>query len=136
MKAIDLRVREETLALTRALALQRGVERAALLRDALEVGMLLIAASGPPAAHDPADTYGILAGWRLAQLLRPRLAPALDFLSRYSATPVVTLPPTGLPPAPPAAPQPVQPVPERFTLDVNLTRTLDAFGVGALGDDE
>jgi hypothetical protein len=50
MKAIDLRVREEMLALAQALCMQRTLERAALLREALEVGLLLLAASGPPAA--------------------------------------------------------------------------------------
>jgi hypothetical protein len=36
MKAIDLRVREETLAFAHALCSQRGLERAALLREALD----------------------------------------------------------------------------------------------------
>src|SRR5215470_12321317 len=92
MKTIDLRVREELLALAQALCVQRNLERAALLREALEVGLLLLAASGPPTADEPPDTYGTVAGMRLAQLLRPRLAPALDFRGHYSATPLVTLP--------------------------------------------
>ncbi len=62
MKAIDLRVCEEMLVLAQALCMQRTLERAGLLREALEVGLLLLAASGPPAADGPADTYGTLAG--------------------------------------------------------------------------
>jgi hypothetical protein len=46
MKAIDLRVTAETLDLAQALAEQRGGGRADLLREALNIGMLVIAASG------------------------------------------------------------------------------------------
>jgi hypothetical protein len=132
MKAIDLRVREEILAQAQALCAQRSLERAALLREALEVGLLLLAASGPPAAGSPAETYGTLAGVRLAQLLRPRLAPALDLVSRYSATPLAALPPS---PCTPAPAQHAQPAPDGFPMDGAVSRALDAFGVGALGDD-
>jgi hypothetical protein len=135
MKAIDLRVREDTLALARALCVQRNLERAALLREALEVGLLLLAASGPPAAGEPPDTYGTVAGLRLAQLLRPRLAPALDFLSHHSATPLATLPAS---PRTSTATPPLQQVlsgVHQFPLDDAVSDVLDAFGVGALGDD-
>jgi hypothetical protein len=54
MKPINLRVRGETLELADALVAQRGLNRAALLREALEVGMLVIAASGPPAEYSAA----------------------------------------------------------------------------------
>jgi hypothetical protein len=57
MKAIDLRIREETLALARALCVQRTLERAALLREALELGLLLLAANG---SH--AGSVGVRAG--------------------------------------------------------------------------
>ena len=135
MKAIDLRVREELLALAQALCVQRNLERAALLREALEVGLLLLAASGPPAADAPPDTYGTLAGVRLTQLLRPRLAPALDFLSHHSALPLVTLPvsPHTSTVSPPL--QQVLPGMDRPPLDGMVSDALDAFGVGALGDD-
>ncbi len=49
MKAIDLRVTAETLDLAQALVAQRGGGRADLLRAAVDIGMLVIAASGPPA---------------------------------------------------------------------------------------
>jgi hypothetical protein len=132
VKAIDLRAREETLALACALSAQRNLERAALLREALEVGLQLLAASGPPATGEPPETYGTLPGIRLAQLLRPRLAPVLDFLSRYDATPLATLPasPSRLAPA-----QHAQPAADGFPMDGAVGRALDAFGVGALGDD-
>jgi hypothetical protein len=42
MKAINLRVREETLEQAQALIEQRGLERAELLREALDVGILEI----------------------------------------------------------------------------------------------
>jgi hypothetical protein len=134
MKAIDLRVREETLALARALCEQRNLERAALLREGLEVGLLLLAASGPPAAVSETETYGTLAGLRLAQLLRPRLAPVVDFLSRYGATPLA-LPPSPRPPITPAPAQHVRSAPDGFAVDDAVRGTLDAFGVGALGDE-
>jgi hypothetical protein len=88
MKAINLRVRTETLELAHALVEQRGLDRADLLRDALDVGMLIVAASGPPAERSAADMYGQLTGLRLAQRLRPCVATLLDFLSRYDAVPV------------------------------------------------
>jgi hypothetical protein len=132
MKAIDLRVREEMLALAQALCVQRSLERAALLREALSVGLLLLAASGPPAADDPPDIYGTLPGVRLAQLLRPQLAPVLDLLNRYGATPLAALPTA---PHTPAPAQPMPPAPDEFSLDEAVRGALDAFGVGALGDD-
>jgi hypothetical protein len=134
MKAIDLRVREETLTLARALTTQRGLERAALLREALELGVLLIAASGPPAEDGPTETYGTLPGPRLAQVLRPRVVPVLDFLSRYSAAPlVVPLPPVPAPTGPALA-QHAGWVDIALPVDDTVNDALDAFGVGALGD--
>jgi hypothetical protein len=133
MKAIDLRVREEMLALAHALCAQRGLERAALLRDALEVGLLLIAASGPPAADDPSDTHGTLTAPRLAQQLRPRLVPALDFLSRYGATPLITAL-TAPPSAPPAVARDARPISAAIAVDAAIHDALDSFGIGALGD--
>jgi hypothetical protein len=67
MKAIDLRVTAETLDLAQALIAQRGGGRADLLRAALDIGMLVIAASGPPAEHSATEVYGTLTGVRLAQ---------------------------------------------------------------------
>jgi|tagenome__1003787_1003787.scaffolds.fasta_scaffold19393479_2 hypothetical protein len=91
MKAIDLRVRAETLDLARALAEQRGGGRADLLREALDIGMLVIAASGPPAEHSASEVYGTLTGVRLAQRLRPCVATLLDFLHRYGAAPLTIM---------------------------------------------
>jgi hypothetical protein len=134
MKAIDLRVREETLALARALCDQRALERAALLREALDVGLLLLAASGPPVADDPTDIYGTLTASRLTQLLRPRLAPALDFLSRYGAAPHI-----GSYAAPPAVTPPVASDPRprgpAFSVDNAIDDVLDSFGIDLLGED-
>ena len=132
MQAINLRVREETLALARALRAQRGLERAALLREALELGMLLIAASGPPAEDGAADRYGTLAGLHLAQRLRPRIAPIMDFLSRYGATPLAVIPAVAAAPVAPA--QMARPGHRGFAVDHSVNDALDAFGVGALGD--
>jgi hypothetical protein len=132
MQAINLRVRDETLALARALTAQRGVERATLLREALEIGMLLIAASGPPADDGAADRYGTLAGQHLAQRLRPRIAPILDFLSRYGATPLAAMPAVVAAPAAPA--QIVRPEQRDLAVDRTVNDALDAFGIGALGD--
>jgi hypothetical protein len=133
MRAIDLRVREETLNLAGALVLQRGLERAALLREALEVGLLLIAASGPPAASGAADTYGTLAAVRLAQLLRPRLAPILDFLNHYGALPQLSAfaAASTLTPPPPADLRPVGGI---VAVDPTIQDTLDSFGIDALGE--
>jgi hypothetical protein len=126
MKPIDLRVREDTLALTHALCLQRHLERAALLREALDIGLLMLAASGPPAADEPPDTYGTLSSVRLTQLLRPRLPPVLDFLSRYDALPLVAL-------SPPL--QPRQAASAGLSVDAAVGDALDAFGISALGDE-
>src|SRR5438045_3833011 len=129
MKAIDLRVRAEMLTLAQALVDQRALERATLLREALEVGLLLLAASGPPAMDGAADRYGTLPGPRLAQRLRPRIAPVLDFLGRYSATPL-TVSLAALPASPPVPPtadtrRVLGPIP----LDAAVNGALDAFGV-------
>jgi hypothetical protein len=132
MRAINLRVREETLVLARALTAQRGLERAALLREALELGMLLIAASGPPAEDGAADHYGTLAGLHLAQRLRPRIASVVDFLSRYGATPLAAM--SAVPQAPAAPDQHVRPGHGGLAVDDSVNDALDAFGVGALGD--
>jgi hypothetical protein len=67
------------------------MDRADLLREALDVGMLVVAASGPPAEHETADMYGTLTGLRLAQRLCPCVATLLDFLSRYDAAPIHVL---------------------------------------------
>jgi hypothetical protein len=133
MKAIDLRVREETLALARALCSQRALERAALLREALEVGLLLLAASGPPDADDRIDMYGTLTGSRLTQLLRPRVAPALDFLNRYGAAPHIAIyaaPPAVTPPQP-SHPRSIGPA---LTADSAIDDVLDSFGIDPLGE--
>jgi hypothetical protein len=71
MKPINLRVREETVELADTLVAQRGLNRAGILREALEVGMFVIAASGTPAEHSASDIYGTLSGLRLSQRLRP-----------------------------------------------------------------
>ena len=134
MHAINLRVREETLALARALTAQRGLERAALLREALEIGMLLIAASVPPAEDGAIHIYGTLQGSRLAQHLRARIAPIVDFLSRYGATPLAGMPTVVAAPAMPA--QTVRPEQRGLAVDRTVNDALDAFGVGALGDGE
>ena len=134
MKAINLRVREETLDLADALMRQRGQDRADVLRAAFDVGMLLIAASGPPAEDGTADTYGTLPGSRLAQRLRPRIAPVLDFLSRYDAAPRLVAhaePPT---PATSPPPQATSRCNGTFAVDDTVGGTLDAFGARALGD--
>jgi hypothetical protein len=101
MKAIDLRVREETLNLTHALVVQRGLERATLLREALDIGMMIIAASGATADQSASDVYETLTGVRLAQCLRPCAAALLDFLGRYGAAPLMILPAPSPAPTPP-----------------------------------
>jgi hypothetical protein len=135
MKAIDLRVRAETLELAHALVEQRGLERAALLREALEVGMLLLAASGAPAEDGAADQYGTLTGSRLAQRLRPRLAAVLDFLCRYSAAPltvsIAALPTSQLAPLT----QDTRQAPGPIRIDAVVNGALEGFGVDALGED-
>jgi hypothetical protein len=134
MKPINLRVRDETLELADALVAQRGLNRASILREALEVGMLVIAASGPPAEHSMSDMYGTLSGVRLAQRLRPCVVALLDFLSRYSAVPLSAVPaPTHIP-APSLAVQSAQRNQSTISLDNAVNDALDAFGVGALGD--
>jgi hypothetical protein len=134
MKPINLRVRAETLELADALVAQRGLNRAGLLREALEVGMLVIAASGPPAEHSASDLYGTLSGLRLSQRLRPCVVALLDFLNRYGATPLSMVPaPSRIPVPPPAAQNPPQ-MHGAIPLDKAVNDALDAFGVGALGD--
>jgi hypothetical protein len=130
MRAIDLRIREETLAQAQELCSQRGLERAALLREAIEVGLLVLAASGPPADELP-ERYGALSGVRLAQLVRPRIAPVLDFLSRYGATPafVTTANSSAL------AVHATDTAPAELTVDDAIHAALANFGVGALGYD-
>jgi hypothetical protein len=134
MKPINLRVREETLELADALVAQRGLNRAGILREALEVGMLVIAASGPPAEHSAIDVYGSLSGLRLAQRQRPCVVALLDFLSRYGAAPPGALPAPSLIPPPPLAAQSAQRIQSTISLDNAVNDALDAFGVGALGD--
>ena len=134
MKPINLRVRQEMLELADALVAQRRLNRAALLREALQVGMLVIAASRPPAEHSASDLYGTLSGLRLAQRLRPYVVALLDFLGRYSTVPLSAVPaPTHTP-----APAPTTHNPQRIhgtiPLDNTLNDALDVFGVGALGD--
>jgi len=133
MKAIDLRVHAETLDLAQALAEQRGGGRADLLRKALDIGMLVIAASGPPAEDSATEVYGTLTGVRLAQRLRPCVATLMDFLSRYGSTPV-----TILAASPAAPPQVHDPLPRHSALAVDnaINAALDAFGVGTLSDSE
>jgi hypothetical protein len=136
MKAIDLRVRAETLDLARALAEQRGGGRADLLREALDIGMLVIAASGPPAEHSATEVYGTLTGVRLAQRLRPCVAALMDFLSRYGAAPAIII--ASSPPAP-VSPLHVRDTPQTSStlrVDSAVNAALDAFGVGTLGETE
>jgi hypothetical protein len=136
MKAIDLRVRAETLDLAQALAEQRGGGRADLLRAALDIGILVISAGGPPAEHSATELYGTLTGVRLAQRLRPCVATLMDFLSRYGAAPVTTLPASPCVTAPPPQSRDTlkthSPIPASNTVNA----ALDAFGVGTLGDIE
>jgi hypothetical protein len=134
MKPINLRVRAETLELARALVEQRGLDRADVLREALDIGMLVIAASGPPAEHSASDVYGTLSGLRLAQHLRPSVAALLDFLSRYGAAPLHILPASSLISAPPRPAQRVAPLNSALPVDNAVNDALDAFGVGALGE--
>jgi hypothetical protein len=136
MKAIDLRVREETLELARALVAQRGLDRAALLREALDIGMLIIAASGPPAEDSATEVYGTLTGVRLAQHLRPCGAALLDFLSRYGAAPLTILPAPSPAPAPPLPARNPPRSPSAIPIDNAVNNALDAFGVGTLGGTE
>jgi hypothetical protein len=136
MKAIDLRVRAETLALAQALAEQRGDGRADLLREALDVGMFVIAASGPPAEQRTTEVYGTLTGVRLAQHLRPHVAALLDFLSRYSAAPVTIMAAVPSIPLPPAHSRNTSPTHAAIPVDTEVNAALDAFGVGTLGDIE
>lgn len=130
MKPLDLRVREEELALAAALCIQRGLERASLLRDAMALGLLLLAASGPPAADGPSDVYGTLTGLRLAQLLRPRLVAALDFVQRYDPAPLVF---GSLHTTAPAR-SPALPRHGLSAVDTAMDGTLESFGIGALGE--
>jgi hypothetical protein len=134
MKAIDLRVRAETLDLAQALAEQRGDGRADLLREALDIGMLIIAASGPPAEQSTTEVYGTLTGVRLAQRLRPCVATLMDFLSRYGAAPVTIF--AASPAAPVPSPQVHEPSQTHSALRVDsaVNAALDAFGVGTLGE--
>jgi hypothetical protein len=131
MKAINLRVRTETLEQAQALVEQRGLDRADLLREALDVGMLIVAASGPPAEHGATDVYGALTGVRLAQRLRPCVATLLDFLSRYSAVPVNVVP---VPSSSALSSLTVQQAHGAIPVNNAVNDALDAFGVGALGD--
>lgn len=134
MKPINLRVREETLELADALVTQRALSRAALLREALEIGMLVIATSGPPAEHSATDLYGTLNGLRLAQRLRPLVAALLDFLSRYGAAPLNTMTAPSHMSAPSPAAQTTLQIRGAIPFDKAVDDTLDAFGVGTLGD--
>ena len=134
MKPINLRVRDETLELADALLAQRALSRAALLREALEVGMLVIAASGPPAEHSTSDAYGTLSGLRLAQRLRPNVVALLDFLSRYGAAPLNAMPAPSHMSVPSPAAQTTLQIRGAIPLDKAVDDALDAFGVGALGD--
>jgi hypothetical protein len=131
MQAINVRVRSETLALVQSLVRQRGIERADLLREALHIGLHILAASGPPAADAADDTYGTLSGLRQAQSLRPRIAVVLDFLSRYGATPAIG---ASVPVAVPIVAAASQTASARVR-DAAVQSALDGFGVGALGDD-
>ena len=133
-----MRVHAETLDLAQALAEQRGGGRAELLRAALDIVMLIIAASGPPAEQRATEVYGTLTGVRLAQRLRPSIATVLDFLSRYSAAPVTIV---AASPAAPTLPQHTQDPTQTHSalsllVDNAVNAALDAFGVGTLGDTE
>jgi hypothetical protein len=134
MKAINLRVRAETLEQAHALLDQRGLDRADLLREALDVGMLIVAASGPPAEHGATDVYGELTGVRLAQRLRPCVATLLDFLSRYGAAPVSIVPMPSSSATSSLAVQNTQKTRSAIPVNGAVNDALDAFGVGALGD--
>jgi hypothetical protein len=134
LKAINLRVRAETLEQAHALVEQRGLDRADLLREALDVGMLIVAASGPPAEHGATDVYGELTGVRLAQRLRPCVATLLDFLSRYDAASIHVL-------SAPTSASGVSQVTQNarqghstIPVDNAVNDALDAFGVEALGN--
>ena len=136
MRAINLRVHAETLDLAQALVAQRAGGRADLLRAALEIGMLVIAASGPPAEHSATELYGTLTGVRLAQRLRPYVATSMDYLSRYGAAPATLM--ASSPPAPASPPQSWDTPGTHRALPVDnaVNAALDAFGVGTLGDTE
>jgi hypothetical protein len=135
MKAINLRVRTETLELARRLGEQRGMDRAELLREALDVGMLIVAANGPPAEHSATEIYGQLTGLRLAQRLRPYVAALLDFLSRYDAAPIHVLSAPASASGGSQVPQNARQAYNTIRVDNAVNDALDAFGVGALGDD-
>jgi len=134
MKAIDLRVRMETLDLAQALAEQRGSGHADLMRAALDIGMLVIAANGPPAEDSAAEVYGTLTGVRLDQHLRPHVAALLDFLSRYGTAPLTIMAAAPSIPAPPAHSSYTSPTHAAIPVDTEVHAALDAFGVGTLGD--
>jgi hypothetical protein len=136
MKAIDLRVTAETLDLAQALVAQRGGGRADLLRAALDIGMLVIAASGPPAEHRAPEVYGTLTGVRLAQRLRPSVASLLDFINRYGAAPLTIMAAVPSIPPPPPHSSDTSPSHTAIPVDTAVNAALDAFGVGTLGDTE
>jgi hypothetical protein len=134
MKAIDLRVTAEILDLAQALVAQRGGGRADLLRAALDIGMLVIAASGPPAEHSATEVYGTLTGVRLAQRLRPCVATLLDFINRYGAAPLTIMTAAPSIPPPPAYSSNTSPTHAAIPVDTAVNAALDAFGVGTLGE--
>ncbi len=136
MKAIDLRVTAETLDLAQALVAQRGGGRADLLREALDIGMLVIAASGPPAEQSATEVYGTQTGLRLAQRLRPCVATLIDFLNRYGAAPLTIMAAVPSIPPPPARSSNTSPTYAAIPVDTEVNAALDAFGVGTLGDTE
>jgi|SRR5712692_429037 len=132
----SLRIQPEVMALATAIAREQGEGQvAAVLRQALACGILVVAASTSPdaqgklATFDPAD---------LAKSLRRKLAAAVDLLLEHGQLPqAITFPQGAISPSLllPSMPRPgtergTSPDAAAFALDSQMSDDLDGLGIG------
>jgi hypothetical protein len=85
-KSSRISVPSHVFQLTVDLAAQQQMPEKWLRGEALRIGVLVLAASRPVGDD---GTYGGINGERLASLLRPHVAAALDFLAQHNETPAL-----------------------------------------------